>query len=219
VLSYILGIALIVPISFLIPIVAIFVVLRVLKRKKSSNTKIVTPQQTFTTNVNFSGVRADVLIRNVGGNKLSVIKCVRDATGYGLKDAKDIVESGELIKNLPIETAEVLVSMLTRAGAWAEVVDSNDRVNSATETNFALKRNSNFTINPSYRAVRKSVVIKDIDNEKLNVIKCVREVLGCSLTEAKDIVESREPIENLSLETAETLVSKINNTGAWAELL
>ena len=40
----------------------------------------------------------DIVLKNAGGNKIAVIKEVRAITGLGLKEAKDLVDNGGVIK-------------------------------------------------------------------------------------------------------------------------
>lgn len=63
----------------------------------------------------------DVVLKEVGANKIAVIKAVRTATGLGLKEAKDLVESApaKIKEAMPKEEAEALVKSLTNAGAKA----------------------------------------------------------------------------------------------------
>lgn len=65
----------------------------------------------------------DVILNSFGDNKLSVIKVVRTATGLGLKEAKDLVESApKAIKTgLSKEDADKLKKELEGSGATAEV--------------------------------------------------------------------------------------------------
>lgn len=65
----------------------------------------------------------DVILKAAGDKKIAVIKAVRAATGLGLKEAKDLVESApaEVKTALPKEEAEELKKALTEAGAEAEV--------------------------------------------------------------------------------------------------
>ena len=65
----------------------------------------------------------DVVLKAIGGNKIAVIKAVRELTGLGLVEAKNLVESAPAtIKEAqPKETAEGMVKTLTEAGAEAEV--------------------------------------------------------------------------------------------------
>ena len=61
----------------------------------------------------------DVTLKEVGANKIAVIKAVRTATGLGLKEAKDLVESApaKIKEALPKEEAEALKKALEDAGA------------------------------------------------------------------------------------------------------
>ena len=61
----------------------------------------------------------DVVLKEVGAQKLQVIKVVREVTGLGLKDAKDFVENpGKPIKEgLSKEDAEALVKQFEGTGA------------------------------------------------------------------------------------------------------
>jgi large subunit ribosomal protein L7/L12 len=65
----------------------------------------------------------DVVLKEIGGKKIAVIKAVRSATGLGLKEAKDLVESApaDVKLALPKDEAEALKAALEEAGAVAEV--------------------------------------------------------------------------------------------------
>lgn len=65
----------------------------------------------------------DVVLTSFGGNKVAVIKAVRSATGLGLKEAKEVVESApKAIKEaVSKEEAEALKADLEAAGAEVEV--------------------------------------------------------------------------------------------------
>ena len=64
----------------------------------------------------------DIVLKNAGGNKIAVIKEVRAITGLGLKEAKDLVDNGGVIKEAaPKEEAEAIKEKLTAAGAEVEV--------------------------------------------------------------------------------------------------
>ena len=65
----------------------------------------------------------DVILKDPGASKLNVIKVVRAATGLGLKDAKDLVDScpKTLKEAISKEDAEKLVAELKEAGATAEI--------------------------------------------------------------------------------------------------
>ena len=64
----------------------------------------------------------DVVLKDIGPNKIAIIKVVREATGLGLADAKKAVESMGVIKeNAPKADAEELVAKLKENGATAEL--------------------------------------------------------------------------------------------------
>lgn len=62
----------------------------------------------------------NVVLESAGGNKIAVIKEVRSITGLGLKEAKDLVEAGGVIKeSVPKAEAEEMKAKLEAAGATA----------------------------------------------------------------------------------------------------
>ena len=65
----------------------------------------------------------DVILTSAGASKLNVIKVVREITGLGLKDAKDLVESAPktIKEGLSKADAEALQKQLTEAGASVEL--------------------------------------------------------------------------------------------------
>lgn len=65
----------------------------------------------------------DVLLTDVGANKIQVIKAVREATGLGLKEAKAIVDGAPATvkEAMPTADAEALKAKLTEVGATVEL--------------------------------------------------------------------------------------------------
>lgn len=65
----------------------------------------------------------DVELKEAGANKVSVIKAVREITGLGLKEAKDLVDGApKVVKEaLPKADAEAALKKLEEAGAKAEL--------------------------------------------------------------------------------------------------
>ena len=65
----------------------------------------------------------DVILASFGANKLAVIKVVRELTGLGLKDAKDLVEAAPkaIKEGASKEEAESVKKALEEAGATVEV--------------------------------------------------------------------------------------------------
>jgi large subunit ribosomal protein L7/L12 len=65
----------------------------------------------------------DVVLQAVGGNKINVIKVVREVTALGLKEAKDLVEAAPkaVKEGVSKEEAETIKQKLADAGATVEV--------------------------------------------------------------------------------------------------
>ena len=65
----------------------------------------------------------DVVLTDVGANKIQVIKAVREATGLGLKEAKAIVDGAPATvkEAMPTADAEALKAKLTEVGATVEL--------------------------------------------------------------------------------------------------
>ena len=65
----------------------------------------------------------DVILANAGASKLNVIKVVREITGLGLKDAKDLVEAAPkaIKEGVSKDEAEALKKQLEEAGASVEL--------------------------------------------------------------------------------------------------
>jgi large subunit ribosomal protein L7/L12 len=65
----------------------------------------------------------DVILASAGAQKINVIKVVRELTGLGLKEAKDLVEGAPkpVKTGVSKEDAETMKKKLTEAGATVEV--------------------------------------------------------------------------------------------------
>jgi len=64
----------------------------------------------------------NVVLASAGANKIAVIKLVREVTGLGLKEAKDVADNGGAIKeNVAKEEAEQLKAQFEEAGATIEL--------------------------------------------------------------------------------------------------
>ena len=65
----------------------------------------------------------DVILKEIGPNKINVIKAVRELTGLGLKEAKDLVDGAPkpVKEAIPKADAEAAKKKLEDAGAKAEI--------------------------------------------------------------------------------------------------
>ena len=65
----------------------------------------------------------NVVLKEVGAEKIKVIKAVREATGLGLKEAKDLVDGApaNVKENVPTDEAKALKEALEAVGAVVEL--------------------------------------------------------------------------------------------------
>ena len=64
-----------------------------------------------------------VVLKNAGANKIKVIKVVRELTGLGLKEAKDLVDNAPkpLKENVSKEDADKIAAQITEVGGEIEI--------------------------------------------------------------------------------------------------
>ena len=63
-----------------------------------------------------------VVLTSAGAAKINVIKIIREVTGLGLKEAKEVADNGGNVKeNIPVEEANELKARLEEAGASVEL--------------------------------------------------------------------------------------------------
>lgn len=139
-----------------------------------------------------------VELTDCGPRKIEVIKVVRGATGLGLKDAKDLVEAApRLVKSgLEQADAEALAGELRGAGAIASVLEGRPL--------------------PGRTRAASAVLLVSFGQNKIAVIKAVREETGLGLKEAKELVERAPAIvkEGLRAPDAEALADRLRKAGA-----
>jgi large subunit ribosomal protein L7/L12 len=64
----------------------------------------------------------DAVLTSAGWNKIAVIKVIREVTGLGLKEGKDLADNGwEIKKGVSKAEAEEIKAKLTEAGATVEI--------------------------------------------------------------------------------------------------
>ena len=63
-----------------------------------------------------------VVLKSAGGNKIAVIKIIKEVTGLGLVEAKALADNGGNVKeNVAADEAEAIKTQLTEAGAEVEL--------------------------------------------------------------------------------------------------
>ncbi len=73
--------------------------------------------------MDYNGVLKNVVFKDVGRRKISVLKAARELTGLGLKETKNLIDSAPcvLLKNVPLSFAEEAKEFLEAQGAVVEI--------------------------------------------------------------------------------------------------
>lgn len=148
-----------------------------------------------------AGPMASLYLNVTGPNKIAVIKSIRQLTGLGLKEAKDLAEAApcEITKAAPLDEAEAVLRQLTADGARATLT----RLDSPGEAPVTLRLSG-------YGAY------------KINVIKLIKDLTGLGLKETKDLVESTDQapavVGSFPRAEAERVIRELRALGVTASI-
>ena len=146
----------------------------------------------------------DVVLADVGAEKIKVIKVVREITGQGLAEAKATVEGAPKALTV-LELSELVHALEEEFGVSAAAMAAP-----AAAAAPAAEEKTEF-----------DVILAGFDAAaKIKVIKAVREITGQGLAEAKATVEGTPSTlkEAVSKDEAEELKKKLEEAGAKVEL-
>ena len=133
---------------------------------------------------------------------VSIVKVVKNALNLGLKEAKDLVESAPVVlfKDVNYEDVESIINELTNYGCKVNIIRDGD-----TETKVITL---------------PLIKLMSLGNRKLDVIKIVRDFLGMTLVEAKNLVESAPCIlcDDKKMEECEHFIKQLTSVGAVLEV-
>ena len=168
----------------------------------------------------------DAFLTKVGPNKIPVIKVVRELTGLGLKEAKDLVDAAPkaVKEDIARDEAEKVKAALEEQGAKVEIACAGELpAASALPTASAgpsAVSPETVTSPPTRGPQTFEVTLVDAGPNKIPVIKVVRELTGLGLKEAKDLVDA-VPVrvkEGISLDEAEKIKAALEEVGATVKL-
>ena len=87
-----------------------------------SSVAVAAPVAAATDSGNDGPSTVTVTLVNAGAAKVNVIKVIKEITGLGLKESKDIADNGGAVKeNIPVDEANEIKAKLEEAGAEVEV--------------------------------------------------------------------------------------------------
>jgi large subunit ribosomal protein L7/L12 len=130
-----------------------------------------------------------VELKAMGPKKIAVIKVVKETTGLGLKESKELVEAApKTVKTgLEEEAAKAIVARLVEAGATAIVVAAEAKEAAPAPPPGALS----------------TVTLTQCGDRKIEIIKIVRTATGLGLKEAKDLVEKTPAVVKKGMPSAD----------------
>ncbi len=158
----------------------------------------------------------DLVAGDRGRNAIAVIKAVREHTGLGLKEAKDLVDASDdgpvvLARSLEPDAASRFAADVEQAGGVVETAGGAPAAGSgpAVPTSGAAALG------------RFDVVLRDPGRKPILVIKAVRERTGLGLKESKDAVDLSARHESVvgsgfEAEDARRFVDEIREAGGDA---
>lgn len=120
-----------------------------------------------------------------GPNKIMVIKAVRQLTGLGLAEAKNLVEGPMPVEMRAVDTNSHRLALRDFAASGAQY----EELGAETPTASGPYRET-ATASPRGDEPASLVVLLDGGRNKIEVIKRIREVTGLGLREAKDLCDS-----------------------------
>lgn len=146
----------------------------------------------------------DLVLKDCGPRKIMVIKLLRELTGLGLKEAKDMAESPGSTVKAGLERAEAarIERQLVDVGALVELRPR--AVEASVDDGPALV----------------DVFLHSFGSNKIQVIKEVRSLTGLGLKETKDLVEAAPRLikANVDREVARRFQHQLTEVGAVVEL-
>jgi large subunit ribosomal protein L7/L12 len=152
----------------------------------------------------------DVVLTATGSSKIQVIKVVRELTGLGLKDAKDLVEAAPKVVRSGLSRADAQSAQKKLEAAGASVELRSAAAPAATTRPPA----------PAPEGASFDVVLTAVGSSKIQVIKVVRELTGLGLKDAKDLVEAAPKVvrSGVPRADAQSAQKKLEAAGAGVEL-
>lgn len=140
-----------------------------------------------------------------GDSKLLIVKIIKELTGLGLKEAKDLADGVPciILDNIPRNNAKSIIAQLEDAGAKAEIVKLKQTQHHVSSKNGKVEECND-------------VVLINSGAAKLQVVKIIKDLTGLGLKESKDIVDSTPSYikKYVSVNEAESLKAILESTGA-----
>ena len=158
----------------------------------------------------------DVILISFGTNKIAAIREVREITGLGLRDAKDLVESAPapIKKGISLDEAFYIKEKLETSGATVKIT-SKEKLKDLKNTVISIENSPESEEKDGF-----DVILISFGTNKIAAIREVREITGLGLRDAKDLVESAPSVilKDVSMQEALNIKDRLESTGAILEI-
>lgn len=142
---------------------------------------------------------AKVVLTDHGPRKIAVIKLIREVTGLGLKEAKELAETrnATILEGVTVDRAGEILDKITAQHGLAFIEGAEAPAVVGVEDHVTL-------------------VLTFTGAKKINVIKIIREASGLGLRECKDMSENVPAVvsERLTRDRAERALAELREVGA-----
>lgn len=141
-----------------------------------------------------------IVLRDVGTQKVPIIKLIQEITNLGIKHSMEIAETPDaVIATRPRDEAVSIASRLRQEGAIVELVAAD--VLPGREPTVAL-------------------ILTDTGPRKIEIIKLIRQASGLDLKDSKDIADAPPGLikTGMSRRQAESFVQRISDVGGHARI-
>ena len=146
----------------------------------------------------------DIVLLNAYVSKLETIKAIREVTGFGLKEAKDIVEAApRLVTTVSgVNEANRIADVIRASGAEVNIKGKNMQATPAPQPVVS-------------QASKYDLILSGYSCIKLNAVNAVREAIGVGLKDAKDMVEAAPRLIKTvnGIDEANRIATQLRNAG------
>ena len=150
----------------------------------------------------------DVWLNSFGDTKIAVIKVIRALTGWGLREAKDLVDSAPVVmrSNISPNEARFIKAELEGAGATVTLEPTGSPASGSSPSTVSSQATGAFA----------DVELTSYGESKIATIKEIRSLTGLGLVGAKELVESAPVIIMSNVPQAEARIIERRLTEAGA---
>lgn len=162
-----------------------------------------------------------VVLNSSGSNKIGVIKVVREMTGLGLKQTKDLVEAAPSAVLREVSLQEATRASMKLAAVGAKTTLSERKPDAPAQSESPPLPHTDQPTNPGIQPGPFRVVLLSAGANRFEVIKALRGLLGVGLKEAVDMTDQTPTtiVSEVSGERGDRIKEALEPLGATVEVI